>query len=415
MTQCAGASRAKPPLNSRPPLPDVVFFHVYLNSNPPQRKMPAILPRILNRFSRLNLFSRRDHSSKVSASSTTASSSSTNMSFPHPTGRVKSKSDETEPGRQSRQSSRPASRYTSSPDVWESSYVDIFDDEDEPEYTTRPSPPPPAGRNHAGTFTNPWNSSHLPSRSHQRRVSHVRAPAWVTHQQPPTTTRGRTDSQSKRQSTTPATQGPYRSSSRNSRAQKRWESDYLRVFEKEYAEDHNSNRRNSAATPCYKPATPDLRMSGALPIPRANSSSSSSRPSRLSRHERQEQRARTAEWAQGDDRGQRAHHHQGRRGPSNDDQDAQLAEAMQQSLRCFASEEQQQQQQGKRRRQRHSLTPWYRQRGRVGNPVDEALKERVARRVDEQNREIERRSREGVAAQGGGRSKVRKVRFPDEA
>ncbi|KAK0611362.1 hypothetical protein B0T14DRAFT_571261 [Immersiella caudata] len=320
---------------------------------------------------------------------------------PTPNSRARSRSGESKP----RQSSQPALRYApsaTSPSVWDASYVDTFDDEDEPEYTTRSPSAPIVHRFHTNTFNNPWSTAHPPSRS--RRASHVRVPTWEETPSPPTQasyippnpSRGRADSQSRRHSTPEDTRRP---ASRNSRAvaqQKRWESDYLRVFTKEYAEDAHQSRR-----PSHPRRAPDLRMSGALPIP----SDATNIPTRLSQHERQERRARTAEWASGDEQRQRTHRRQDRRPKtSNDEEDAQLAKAMRENLRSFAED------QGKGRR-RKSLTPWYKQRGSAGNPADEALKERVARSVEEQNREIERRA--GEREGGGRRTRARRVRFPD--
>jgi hypothetical protein len=85
-----------------------------------------------------------------------------------------------------------------------------------------------------------------------------------------------------------------------------------------------------------------------------------------------------------------------------------LAEALQESLRSFAEEQE-------KRRKRQNLTPWYRRRG-AGNSVDEALRERVARSVDEQNKEIARRSgaKEGSGMQRSSSRRSRRVRFPDD-
>jgi len=103
--------------------------------------------------------------------------------------------------------------------------------------------------------------------------------------------------------------------------------------------------------------------------------------------------------------------------------ESELAESLQRSLLTYAEEQQRQQQQrqsrGHHRRDspasspaspttaaRLDLQPWYRVRGR-GSSVDEALRESVARRVDEQNRRIEERGdgsgTAGVRPRRGGR------------
>ncbi|KAK0649249.1 hypothetical protein B0T16DRAFT_409705, partial [Cercophora newfieldiana] len=344
----------------------------------------------------------------------------------NPRGRTESRESEGEPSSHIRRNSRNGPRYSATPNNWESCYVDKFDDEDDENDYTTSTPSPSARRIHPGTFVNPWRQPPKPrSRSRTRRDSHTRTTsAWEDSASPvsPTTddhytrpnptTRGRADSQSRRHSTAEATYGP--SNPRNSRAQKRWERDYIRVFDKEYAEDNNpspNNRRNTYPRPPpggRRPAAPvDLRMSGALPVP----PSTSSRPSRLSRHERQEQRARTAEWAAEDERRTpSARRAQARN--NDEEEDSQLAEALRESLRTFEEDKEK-----ARRRKRQSLTPWYRRRGAPGNSVDEALRERVARSVDEQNREIARRlgAKEQGQGQGqGGVGRKRRVRFPDD-
>lgn len=87
---------------------------------------------------------------------------------------------------------------------------------------------------------------------------------------------------------------------------------------------------------------------------------------------------------------------------------------MERSLRSFAEE----QAEGRRRHERRkhvssvqNMTPWYRRRGQGGS-VDEALKTRVARRVDEQNEEIARRMAGGEEGRRDGR---RRVRFPEDS
>jgi len=380
----------------------------------------------------------------------------------HPRGRDRSRSDGGEyHTRRNPPNSQPQARF-SAPDIWESSYVDTFDDDDthHDDYSTQPSSSP-VRRFHPGAFTNPWSGAPRPrSRSRSRssrRASHLRISAqWEGNIPPPSptpdnsccssprTTRSRGDSQSRRHS---AEEGRYRSNSRNDNprhsSQRLWENEFLRVFDTEYAYDGNTNRRHSHLhSRSRRPSDNTPCMSGALSVPDESASTgtgssgntrSSRRSAKLPRHERQEQRARTAEWAVEDER-ERARRSSEKREPlpghitvhpsdtphiqipvhllnkdsrtTSDPEDAALAEAVQQTLRSFAEE------QGKRRR-RPALTPWYRRCG-PGNSVDEALKERVARSVDEQNREIAMRNGGRDGRREGRRRSIRRVRFPDE-